>query len=34
VPFQELLEAEYRLVYYDAENRLFAHRTIAQKPDL
>jgi hypothetical protein len=34
VPFQGLLETEYRLVYYDTENRLYAHRTIANKPDL
>lgn len=31
-PFQDLLAAEYRLVYLDDENRLYAHRSIANKP--
>jgi len=34
LPFQTRLNAEYRLVYHDAENRLYAHQTIAKKPDL
>lgn len=34
LPFQDLLDAEYRLVYRDAENRLYAHRSIANKPAL
>jgi hypothetical protein len=33
LPFQDLLDTEYRLVYHDAENRLYAHRSIANKPD-
>jgi len=31
VPFQALLEWDYRLVYYDAADRLYAHKTIAKK---
>jgi hypothetical protein len=31
LPFQDLLDTEYRLVYHDAENRLYAHRSIANK---
>jgi hypothetical protein len=31
LPFQDLLDTEYRLVYHDAENRLYAHRGIANK---
>jgi len=31
VPFQALLEQGYRVVYYDAANRLYAHKTIARK---
>lgn len=34
LPFQELLNTEYRLVYQDAENRLYAHRSIANQPDM
>src|SRR5207302_1276305 len=34
LPFQELLNAEYRLVYQDADNRLYAHRSIANQPDM
>jgi hypothetical protein len=33
-PFQELLNAEYRLVYQDGDNRLYAHKSIANKPDM
>jgi len=33
-PFQDLLSTEYRLVYQDAENRLYAHKSIANKPDV
>lgn len=32
VPYQSLLNREYRLVYRDAANRLYAHETIARKP--
>lgn len=30
-PFQKLIQTEYRLVYVDAENRLYAHASIAKK---
>jgi hypothetical protein len=30
-PFQKLLQTEYRLVYVDADNRLYAHGSIAKK---
>jgi len=33
-PFQDLLNSEYRLVYQDSDNRLYAHRSIANKPDM
>jgi len=33
-PFQDLLNTEYRLVYQDADNRLYAHKTITNKPDM
>ena len=29
-PFQDWLAAEYRLVYQDAKNRLFARRAVAR----
>jgi hypothetical protein len=32
VPFKDLLETEYRLVYYDSLHRLYAHQSIAKKP--
>jgi hypothetical protein len=31
-PFQDLIFSEYRLVYEDAEHRLYVHRTISKKP--
>jgi hypothetical protein len=31
VPFKDLLETEYRLVYYDSAHRLYAHKTISRK---
>jgi hypothetical protein len=31
VPFKELLEREYRLVYYDSAHRLYALRSLARK---
>jgi hypothetical protein len=31
VPFQDLLEKEYRMVYQDDKHRLYAHRSIASK---
>lgn len=34
VPYGELLTREYKLVYQDGENRLYAHQTIAKKPKL
>jgi hypothetical protein len=34
VPFKQLLETEYRLVYYDSAHRLYAHRSIARKAPL
>jgi hypothetical protein len=33
LPFQDLMNSEYRLVYQDPGNRLYAHKTIANKPD-
>jgi hypothetical protein len=33
-PFQDLLNSEYRLVYQDPDNRLYAHKSIANKPDM
>jgi hypothetical protein len=33
LPFQDLMNTEYRLVYQDPANRLYAHKTIADKPD-
>lgn len=32
VPFNDLLQAEYQLVYMDADNRLYALKSIAKKP--
>src|SRR4029077_1156442 len=32
LPFAVLLQSEYRLVYQDADHRLYAHRTISKKP--
>ena len=32
VPFESFLTQEYRLVYGDAENRLYAHQSISRKP--
>jgi 4-amino-4-deoxy-L-arabinose transferase-like glycosyltransferase len=32
VAFQDLLEREYRLVYYDSAHRLYAHSSISKKP--
>jgi hypothetical protein len=32
LPFQDLIESEYRLVYFDASHRLYAHKSIAKKP--
>ena len=34
VPYQDLLNREYRLVYQDGADRLYAHVTIAKKPEL
>jgi hypothetical protein len=34
VPYEELLNREYRLVYQDSANRLYAHETISKKPSL
>jgi hypothetical protein len=31
VPFKDLLDAEYQMVYLDSDNRLYALRTIARK---
>jgi len=31
-PFKDLLDTQYRLVYYDSSHRLYAHQTIARKP--
>lgn len=31
LPFQDLLNQEYRLVYEDAANRLYAHQSISRK---
>jgi hypothetical protein len=31
VPFQSLLDSDYRLVYHDNSHRLFAHRSISRK---
>ncbi len=31
LPYQELLNREYQLVYQDGANRLYAHRSIARK---
>jgi hypothetical protein len=31
VPFQDLLQTEYRLVYEDGADRLYAHRTVVRK---
>jgi hypothetical protein len=33
MPFQDLLNSEYRLVYEDPDLRLYAHKTISMKPD-
>ena len=30
LPYQELLDREYKLVYQDGENRLFAHESISK----
>jgi hypothetical protein len=32
--YQELLDREYKLVYQDDANRLYAHSSIARKPNL
>jgi hypothetical protein len=32
VPYQDLLNREYRLVYQDGANRLYAHASISKKP--
>jgi hypothetical protein len=32
MPFQDLLEREYRLVYFDSAHRLYAHGSIGKKP--
>lgn len=34
VPYEDLLLREYRLVYQDGENRLYAHESISKKPSL
>jgi len=34
VPYQTFLDREYKLVYYDEKNRLFAHRDISKMPYL
>ena len=34
VPYEELLTREYRLVYQDRDNRLYAHQSISKKPPL
>jgi len=32
VPYENLLNREYKLVYQDGDNRLYAHQSIAKKP--
>ncbi len=34
VPFKDLLQAEYQVVYIDKDHRLYAHRSIARAPRL
>jgi hypothetical protein len=34
VPYEELLNREYRLVYQDGASRLYAHESVAKKPNL
>jgi hypothetical protein len=31
-PYQQLLSREYKLVYRDRDNRLYAHSSISRKP--
>jgi hypothetical protein len=33
VPFKDLIDTEYRLVYLDPSHRLYAHRTISKRPE-
>lgn len=33
VPYEDLLSREYRLVYQDSGNRLFAHESISKRPN-
>lgn len=33
-PFQDFLHSDYRLVYYDDAHRLYAHKSISNKPPL
>lgn len=33
-PLDELLQSEYRLVYFDNDHRLYAHKSISNKPPL